>query len=380
MKIILLGPVYPYKGGIAHYTSLMVRALSVRHEVAVLSYSLQYPDILYPGSSQKDYANDSFKIEGTHYLLNTVNPFSYVKTAAFIKKQRPDLLILQWWHPFFAPAYWTVTRLVKNVCKVLFVCHNVFPHEKFPLQSFLVPSVLKKGDAFIVQSELDEKALCSFIEKPKYTKTVHPTYNAFKVSGLSKNEARERLGLEENEKILLFFGFIREYKGLKTLIGAMPEITTSLPACKLLIVGDFHSRQSRDEYVNLLERSGCRENILLVEGYVPDNEVEKYFAACDLVVLPYDSATQSGIAQIAYGFETPVVVTAVGGLAEVVIDGKTGYVVPPKDSRSLASTVVKFFAEDKGPEFAGHIRKESYKYSWGKMVDVIEDLYAQLQD
>jgi glycosyltransferase involved in cell wall biosynthesis len=357
----------------------MARALAVQHEVAVLSYSLQYPEILYPGGNDKDCSNDTFKIEGCHYLLNTVNPISYVKTAAFIKRQRPDLLILQWWHPFFAPAYWAVARLVKNACKVLFVCHNVFPHEKFPLQNFLVPLVLKKGDAFIVQSGLDEKALCSFIERPKYTKTVHPTYNAFKLSDLSKNEARERLGLGKDEKILLFFGFIREYKGLKTLVAAMPEITSSLPACRLLIVGDFNSRQSKDEYVDLLERSCCRENILLIDGYVPDSEVEKYFAACDLVVLPYDSATQSGIVQIAYGFEKPVVATDVGGLAEVVADGKTGYIVPPKDPRNLASAVVKFFAEGKGPEFAGHIRKESYKYSWSKMVDVIEDLYAQLQ-
>ena len=206
MKIVLLGPVYPYKGGIAHYTSLRARALAERHEVVVLSYSLQYPDILYPGSSQKENQKenqkdcaagafeDVFRIEGTHYLLNTVNPVSYVKTAAFIRKQRPDLLIVQWWHPFFAPAYWAVTRLVKSVCKVLFVCHNVFPHEKFPLQNFLVPSVLKGGDAVIVQSELDEKALRSFVEKPKYARTVHPTYTAYKGSGLSKSEARERLG------------------------------------------------------------------------------------------------------------------------------------------------------------------------------------------
>jgi glycosyltransferase involved in cell wall biosynthesis len=380
MKIVLLGPVYPYKGGIAHYTSLMARALAERHEVLVLSYSLQYPAFLYPGSTQKDYSNDSFKVEGTYCLLNTVNPISYVKTAAFIKKQRPNLLILQWWHPFFAPAYWTVTGLVKNACKVLFVCHNVLPHEKFPLQNFLVSSVLKRGDAFVVQSELDEKALCSFVEKPRYAKTVHPTYNAFKVSELSKNEARERLRLGKDEKVLLFFGFIREYKGLKTLVAAMPEITSSLPACKLLIVGDFLSRQSKKEYADLLESSGCRENVFLIDGYVPDNEVEKYFAACDLVVLPYNSATQSGIVQIAYGFDKPVVATNVGGLAEVVLDGETGYVVPPRDPRGFAAAVVKFFAEGKGPEFADRIRKESYRYSWSKMVDVIEDLYAQIHD
>ncbi|MDR1376545.1 MAG: glycosyltransferase [Synergistaceae bacterium] len=378
MKILLLGPVYPYKGGISHYTSLMARALGERHEVSVLSYSLQYPEILYPGGNQKDYTNDAFKIEGSHYLLNTVNPISYIKTTAFIERQHPDLLIIQWWHPFFSPAYWTVTRLVRRTCKILFVCHNVFPHKKFPLQNHLVPLVLRNGDAFIVQSELDARDLRSIIENPRHAKTVHPTYNAFKVSGLSRSEARKLLSLEEGEKVCLFFGFIREYKGLKTLISAMPEIASSLPGCKLLIVGDFDSRQSRDEYMDLLENNGCRKNILLTDRYVPNDEVEKYFAACDLVVLPYDSATQSGIAQIAYGFEKPVVATDVGGLGEVVIDGKTGCVVPPKDPHSLASAVIKFFTENRGPEFAGHIREESYRYSWSKMVDVIEDLYCQM--
>jgi glycosyltransferase involved in cell wall biosynthesis len=381
MKIILVGPVYPYKGGISHYTSLMARARAERHEVITLSYSLQYPNILYPGSNQKDFssANDAFKIEGTRYLLNTVNPVSYLMTAGFIARQRPDLLILQWWHPFFAPAYWSITKLLRKRCRILFVCHNVFPHETFPFQNFLVPAVLKNGDAFIVHSEPDEKALRSFVGNPRCARTVHPTYNAFRASGLSKKEARKRLGLEDGEKVLLFFGFIREYKGLKTLIAAMPEIVLLLPACRLLIVGDFHSRQSKDEYVNLLEKSGCREHICLIDGYVPDDEVEKYFAACDVVVLPYDSATQSGIVQIAYGFEKPVIATDAGGLGEVAADGRTGYLVPPKDSRKLAEAVVKFFAEDKGPEFADNIRKESYKYSWSKMVDVIEDLCLQTE-
>jgi glycosyltransferase involved in cell wall biosynthesis len=379
MKIIVLGPLYPYKGGIAHYTSLLVRALRERHDVVPVSYKLQYPAFLYPGGNQKDYANDAFKIDGTRYLLNTVNPVSYLATAAFIANERPDLLVVQWWHPFFAPSYWTLAKLLRKKCRILFVCHNVFPHEKFPLQRFLVPAVLKNGDAFVVQSKLDERDLRSFIEKPRYERTVLPTYNAFNISGLSKNQARERLGLGENEKILLFFGFIREYKGLKTLIAAMPKIKLSLSECKLMVVGDYRSSQSKTEYTELMEQTGCREDILLVDGYVPDNEVEKYFAACDLVVLPYDSATQSAIAQIAYGFEKPVVATDVGGLGEVVIDGRTGYLVPPKDPDKLASAVARFFAEDKGREFADNIRKEAYRYSWARMADIIEELCLQLR-
>jgi len=174
----------------------------------------------------------------------------------------------------------------------------------------------------------------------------------------------------------LFFGFIREYKGLRTLLDSMPAIKSSLPECRLMIVGDFPSDKNRAEYEALMEKNGCRESVLLVDGYVPDDEVEKYFAACDLVVLPYDSATQSGIAQIAYGFEKPVVATDVGGLGEVVLEGETGYLVPPKDPEKLAGAIIKFFAE--GKNFTENIRREAHKYSWGRMADIIEDLYRRM--
>jgi len=249
------------------------------------------------------------------------------------------------------------------------------------MQKFLVPLVLKTADAFIVQSELDEKGLLSFMENPEYVKTVHPTYNAFKLSNLSKEEARAILNIRNDEKILLFFGFIREYKGLRTIIKAMPYITSLLPGCRLMIVGDFQSSQSKAEYVDLIEKSGCVENITLIDGYIPDNEVEKYFAACDVVVLPYDSATQSGIAQIAYGFEKPVIATDVGGLGEVVIDGKTGFLVPPADPEKLALAVGRFFAsanDESFTEFVINIRKEADRYSWNKMVEIIEELHARM--
>ena len=385
MNIIILGPVYPYRGGISHYTSLLSRALAKRHDVTTVSYSLQYPKFLYPGKAQKDFggANDSFKIEDARFLLNTVNPLSYFRTASFIRQKSPDLLIVQWWHPFFAPAYWSLAKLLRKECRLLFICHNVFPHEKFPLQKFLVPLVPKNADAFIVQSELDERDLLSLIDKPKYLKTVHPTYNAFKLSNPSKERAREILNLGMDEKILLFFGFIREYKGLRTLIDAMPGIKSLLPGCRLMIVGDFYSNQSKAEYASLMEKSGCMENVMLVDGYIPDDEVEKYFAACDVVVLPYDSATQSGIAQIAYGFEKPVIATDVGGLGEVVIDGETGFLVPPKDPGKLASAVVKFFASanDRSfTEFTKNIRREAHTYSWDRMADVVEELYLKVKD
>ena len=373
MNIIMIGPVYPYKGGIAHYTSLMVQELSKKHNVTMISYKLQYPKILFPRSSQKDYGNKSFQIEPTHFLINTVNPISYFQTANYIKKQKPDLVILQWWHPFFAPAYWTILKSVKKYSKVVFLCHNVFPHEKFPLQKLLARKTLGRGSGYIVQSKQDEQELLEMLPNAVYKKTVHPTYNAFKLTDIGMPDARKKLGLSENLKILLFFGFVREYKGLKHLLNAMPLIVNKIPDCKLLVVGDIIENE-KDDYLQRIESTGCKGNIILISDYVPDREVENYFSACDLVVMPYESATQSGIAQIAYGFTKPVVATDVGGLPEVVLDGKTGYIVPPFQYEQLADAVIKFFVENKAESFKEHIESEAYRFSWERMTEIVEEL------
>jgi len=307
----MIGPIYPYKGGIAHYTSLMVQELSKKHNVSTVSYKLQYPKLLYPRSSQKDYINKSFQIEPTHFLINTVNPFSYFQVASFIKKQKPDLVIVQWWHPFFAPSYWSILGLIKKHCKIMFICHNVFPHEKFPMQRTLIKMTLGRGNTHIIHSKLDEQDLINMKPDAKYIRTVLPTYNAFNLTNINKADAREVLGLEADQKILLFFGFVREYKGLKHLLNAMPYIIKALPDCTLLVVGDIVEKEKSD-YIRHIKETGCRDHIILVNDYVPDQEVENYFSASDLVVLPYESATQSAIVQISYGFDKPVVATAVG--------------------------------------------------------------------
>ena len=369
----MIGPVYPYKGGIAHYTSLMTQTLSKEHDVTLISYSMQYPKILYPRSSQKDYENTSFKIDSTNYLINTINPFSYFKTARFIKKINPDLIIFQWWHPFFAPCYWSIAKLIKKHCKIIFLCHNVFPHEKFPLQRLLTRKTLSNGNAYIVHSKLDEQDLLSTIQNAVFKRTVLPTYNVFRLTDISQADARKELNISSDSKVLLFFGFVRKYKGLKHLLNAMPKIVEKLPDCKLLIVGDIIESE-KDDYLLRIKQTGCEDNIVLVSDYVPDKEVENYFSACDLVVLPYESATQSGIVQIAYGFNKPVVVTDVGGLSEVVINGKTGYVVPPFDHECIATAVIDFFENKKLHAFEKKIRAEEYKYSWDRMSEIVNQL------
>lgn len=372
-KIVLIGPVYPYKGGISHYTGLMYKILRSKYDTKMISYKMQYPKILFK-KEQKDYENDSFKIDETDFAINTANPFNWIKTANHIKKENPDLVIIQWWHPYFSPCYWSICRLLGKI-KVLFLCHNVFPHERFPMDRFLAKHVLLSGDCYITQSRMDAEDLKSIKPDAKYIQTVHPTYNAFKFKDMSREEARQILHLQMSEKVLLFFGFVREYKGLKHLLRAMAVLKEDGLDTKLLIVGDFG--EDKQSYLNLIDELGIADMLEIHDGYIPDKEVEKYFAASDLVVLPYESATQSGIVQIAYGFEKPVVVTDVGGLPDVVVDGKTGYVVESEKPDAISQAVAKYFREDNAEEFGEHIREEAYKYSWDRMLEVIEKLYKE---
>ncbi len=369
MRIVLIGPVYPYKGGISHYTGMMCRALKKEHEVITVSYKMQYPKLLFK-KEQRDYSNDSFKIDDAKFWLNTANPANIISTAKKIKKLAPDMVIAQWWHPYFSPCY-SILKAFLGSIPVMYVCHNVFPHERFPMDKKLASNVLKKGDMFIVQSAEDARDLLSVKPDAVYKETPHPTYDAFNFGNYTKESARAELGLSKDERVMLFFGFVREYKGLKYLIKAMPEIAGRVNDAKLMIVGDFGD--AKDEYEALIAGTGVSENIMTVGGYIPDGEVEKYFAACDVAVLPYISATQSGIVQIAFGFEKPVIVTNVGGLPEVVKDGETGLVIEPEDSAAIADAAARFFSDD-AEKYSEAVRKEAYRFSWDRMTEAVGEL------
>lgn len=373
-KIVMIGPVYPYKGGISHYTGLMCKALRDNYHVVMVSFKMQYPKLLFK-KEQKDYSNDYFAVEQTKFWLNTVNPFNIIYTAGKIKDEKPKLIIIQWWHPYFSPCYWILQNCLKKLikdCKILLICHNVYPHERFPLDKLLTGMALKPADCYLVQSKRDEADLITIVKKPKYKRVVHPTYDFFKMQGLSLEEARKKIGLEKDDKVILFFGFVRRYKGLHYLLEALPVIREKISEIKLMIVGDFED--DKEEYLEKIERYNLYSNLILVQGYCPDAEVEQYFAASNLVVLPYESATQSGIAQIAYGFRKPVIATDVGGLPEVVTEEKTGYVVPPMNSDKLAEAVIRFFEENREEEFAKNIEQEKERFSWNKMVEEIIEL------
>lgn len=369
--LVLIGPVYPYKGGISHYTSLMYRALSQKHKVHMLSYKLQYPKFLFK-KEQKDFNNVSLKIEDTFYMINTANPVNWLNTARHINQINPDYIIFQWWHPYFAPCYVFLSLFTKKIKKI-FVCHNVLPHERFPFDTFLTKLTLQFGHGFILHSETEQDELLSILPHANYQVTPHPTYNIFNFHNIQKEAARTHLQLPQNTNIILFFGLVRDYKGLKHLIHAMPSICSTLPNIHLVIAGDFG--HSYDEYFNLICQLKISKYITIFNSYIPDTDVEYYFSSCDLVVLPYETATQSGVVPMAFGFEKPVVVTAVGGLPEVVTNQKTGYVIPPKDSVALADAVIDFFLKNHAPEFISNIRNEARRFSWENMVAKIESLF-----
>ncbi|MBO4636381.1 MAG: glycosyltransferase [Clostridiales bacterium] len=372
MRLVLIGPVYPYKGGISHYTGMLCRSLSKEHEVRMISYSMQYPKFMYK-KKQKDFGDDTLKISGTKFLIDTANPFSWSRTVKDIREYAPDMVIIQWWHPYFSPCYISMAGKLGKFTKVMFICHNVFPHERFPMDRFLTKRVLSKGDMFIVHSEEDRKDLMSIVPDAPVIRSPLPVFDMFGGKDLTKTQARTAVGEDPDCKMILFFGFVRKYKGLMHLINAMPAVHEALPDARLYIAGDFGD--DRDEYIRRAEDSGILSYTTIREGYIPDKEAGKYFAACDLVVLPYESATQSGIVQTAFSFGKPVVVTNVGGLPEVVEDGRTGYIVPPQDPKAIAERIVKFFTEDDREAFTSNIRKEAYKYSWDRVNENVRKLY-----
>lgn len=371
MKIAMIGPVHPYKGGIAHYTDLLCRALREDgNEVQLYSFKFQYPKLLYK-KPQKDMKSSGFGTNDADFCIHTLNPFNWIKVAGRIKKQKPELIILQWWHPYFAPCFWSICKLLRRE-KILFVCHNVFPHERFPLDRLLTKWTLGCGRYFITQSKMDARDLLSVKHDAVYRVTPHPTYGMFCKQGMSMQKAREQLQIDQVQRVLLFFGFVRKYKGLQYLLEAMKLLKERDFKVQLWVVGDFG--EDKEEYVEQIRAFEIGDQVQMVEGYVPDDEVEKYFAASDLVVLPYLSATQSGIVQIAFGFEKPVLVTEVGGLPDVVTNGKTGYVVEPRSAETIAEAIMDYYINNRREAFVSQIEKEKDRFSWKTFVDTMMEM------
>jgi glycosyltransferase involved in cell wall biosynthesis len=370
MKITILSTAYPFRGGIAHFNGLLYKELSKRNEVDVITFSRQYPSLLFPGKSQVE-EKDSLEKIPSQQLLDSINPLNWITVGLKIKKSSPDLLIFKYWMPFFAPCFGTITRIVKrnSEIKVLVICDNVIPHERTPGDRIFTKYFFNSVDYFILLSEKVKDDLLTLKPDAKHKIIPHPIYSNFG-SAVSKDEARKKLNLSD-EKIILFFGFIRDYKGLDVLLQAMSELKNKI-SVKLVIAGEFYTDKER--YINLIETLKINENICFFSDFIPTSDVKYYFSACDAVILPYKDATQSGIVQIAMNFKKPVIASNVGGLGEVVHHNKTGFILDKANPSLLANAILKFYDGKKEKEFVENIENEISKYSWEKFVKNMMEL------
>ncbi len=369
MRIVIVGTAYPLRGGIAHYNALLYRTLRERgHDVHVISFRRQYPSFLFPGRTQQDTGEEPIPI-AAEPLLDSIGPISWVRIALRIKQYAPDLVIFKYWMPFFAPCYAGVILLSKllHPTRVLYICDNIVPHEHTPLDGLLTRLGLGFVDHFVVMSNIVHRDLLSFVPQAEVKQVPHPVYSIFG-EPLPKEEARRRLGLGRGN-LILFFGYVRAYKGLHILLQAMPDVLRRVPAL-LLVAGEFYSDKS--SYLDLVEQLGIGSAVTIVDEFIPNQDVRLYYSAADVVVLPYLSATQSGIVQIAYHFNKPLITTDVGGLPDEVRHGETGFVVPAGNPKALADAIVSFFREKRAAEFARQIAQHKGRYSWEKLAQAIE--------
>lgn len=366
MKMCLVGPMHPLRGGIAHYNAQLALELTKRHEIAVISFSRQYPALLFPGRTQFDHGPPPPGLIAEP-LLDSINPLSWLRAGRRIAKTSPDLILVHWWNPFFGPCLGTTVRVARRRCNssVIFICHNVVPHEPFPGARGLTRFALAPGDAWLAHSEIDQRDLESLNLRGQTLLVPQPPGQGFG-EPIDQEEAKSRLGLSGHT--LLFFGLIRPYKGLPRLLEAMPLILQSLD-CTLLVVGEFY--EGKADCLNLIGELGLASRVRVIDRYVTDDEVSLYFCAADLVVLPYESATQSAIVPIAYAFERPVVATRVGGLPEAVRDGETGLVVEPRNPTALAAAIIRFFEEGLEAKLRRNILRQK-RLSWADLARTLE--------
>jgi len=371
--IIIIGPAHPLRGGLASYDERLAKEFQQQgNQVSIYTFSLQYPGFLFPGttqySSEPAPANLSIKV-----CINSVNPLNWLNVGNELKKLKPDLIVVRYWLPFMGPCLGTILRRAKknHHTKVVCIADNIIPHEKRPGDIPFTKYFVKPVDAFITMSEKVLKDLPQFAAGKPAQFVPHPLYDNFG-ERISREAARKKLKIGEDEKVLLFFGFIRNYKGLDILLDAMKllSVKPQTSNIKLLIAGEFY--EGSKAYDEQIKQLGIADSLILRTDFIPDSEVKYYLCAADVVVQPYRNATQSGVTPLAYHFEVPMIVTNVGGLPSLVPDGKVGLVAEP-NAESIAAKIIEYF--DKGADaFLPYLKEEKKKYSWSKMTAAILDV------
>jgi glycosyltransferase involved in cell wall biosynthesis len=378
MKIIIIGPAHPYRGGIALFSNRLADALKAdNNAVNIVTFKMQYPGFLFPGKTQFSENENTSKIN-TLRAINSVNPFNWIKVGMQIRAAKPDLVIFKYWMPFMGPCFGTIAKFIKKdpEIKIISMVHNLVPHEKRFGDRALTKYFLKRIDGFVAMSQSVIDDINSFkitTSKPKAL-SPHPLYDNFgKIK--TRKEALKALNLDPEFNYMLFFGIVRKYKGLDILLKAFADKRLNDGSLKLIVAGEFYEEDT--EYVNLLKKHDLMDAIIMTKSFIPDDEVADYFCAADIVVQPYRTATQSGVTQIAYHFNKPMLVTDVGGLKEIVPDGKVGYVVEPNE-KAVTEALIDFYKNNKAAVFTRGVREEKKKYSWDKMAKTINGLYKEL--
>lgn len=373
MNIISLGPAYPYRGGLAAFNHRLSQQFSSEgHAIEIVTFRLQYPALLFPGKTQYSEGPVPHGIKITR-SANSINPFNWIVLGRKLKKKRPDILLIRYWLPFMAPCLGSVARLAKSNghTKVIAIFDNVIPHEKRPGDNILTKYFIAGIDASVVMSQTVLDELHTFRSDLPVIMSPHPLFDNYGKM-VEKEEALKLLHLDPGINYLLFFGFIRAYKGLDLLIEAFSDIRLRSRNLKLLIAGEFYEDDT--PYREQVENSNLRNDVIFLDHYIKDDEVPLFFSLADLVVQPYKTATQSGVTQIAFHYERPMLVTDVGGLKEIVKSGKCGYVVKP-DPGSIADAIVDFFDNNRYEQFVGGVRNEKERFGWDKMTSSVIEVY-----
>ena len=377
MNVVILGTAYPFRGGLATFNERLARQLQAEgHQVEVITFTLQYPSFLFPGKTQYSSEQPPTDLHITQ-RVNSCNPFNWLRVGRYIRRQQPDLLITCYWMAFFAPCYSIIERIAKRNGKTrtIALVHNMIPHEPSLLDKLFAPFYVRSTDGFVALSDSVVQDINHFDKnnKPK-TSYPHPIYDHYG-DPMTKQEACQTLNLDPNNQYMLFFGLVRAYKGLDLLLDAFGQVKDQLPNLQLIIAGEFY--EDEDKYRTQIANNQLTDRVIIRNEFIADADLRKYFGAADLIVQPYKSATQSGVTQVAFHFEKPMLVTNVGGLGEIVHDRKMGYAVQP-NAEAIAEAIIDYYTQNRQANYTEYLIVQKENYSWAKLVESFTSIYNKI--
>jgi len=377
-KIILIGPAYPYRGGNALFITQTYDVLKDHFEAKIYNYKLLYPSLLFPGTTQFDESEKQVFNVPSERLINSISPFNWYVVAKKIIEEKADLVVFDWWHPFFGLCHGVISTFIKKAYKnkILFITENVISHEANKIDTILTKLGLKNASMFLTLSKSVEQELKRFAKVRKIYRSELPRYDYYQTDNIVNiSSFKGELGITEEDKVLLFFGYIRKYKGLDILIKAFPKILEKYPKTFLLVVGEFYDNPS--SYLKLIDDLNIGHKIKVINKFIPNEEISKYYQVSDVVILPYLSATQSAILNVTYSFKKPVIATDVGGLSEFVEKGKTGIIVKPNSVDEIVRGYSEYLRLKPSVDFARNIEQHTSKNSFENLPELFDQIILE---